>query len=134
MNYEQYMRALENPYWCEGSPLKWQADGIGLSHFALEGRVGLFNLCWLVTRRTTPPPAKVYRYTKLAWVIQLAGGLYVQGRSLEHHASILTLPEFKSMMCVYIKKVHPNPVDLVGGIPWATLYDLVIQKEPAGDG
>jgi hypothetical protein len=123
------MRVIEKPYWCRGSPLAWQVDGIGLAQFALEGRVGMFNLCWMMLQRDTPPAKAItYSHTNLRWVILLSGGVFIEGRSLEHHASMLHFEHFRFLMYRWITKNHKNPVDFPGSVPWKLLYDLSTAK------
>lgn len=129
MNYDQYLRAVTNPYWCK-DPLSWQADGVGISYFAQEGHAGLFNLCWLVLQQKSPPPADVYRNTNLTWVIQLSGGTMMGGRSMLQHASMSTLTDFKSVLRAFIERTRKPPYhDFPGSVPWATLHELATKKE-----
>lgn len=121
MKYTDYMRSLEKPYWCRGSPLKWQVDGIGIARFAQEGQVGLFNLSYYVLQRSTPPQSQmVYRQTNLCWVIMLAGNTRIGKFTLEEHAAFKTLQEFSSMLLPAVRgrRVIEN------GVPWDALLDI----------
>lgn len=124
MTEEQYMHVLSNPYWCKGSPLDWQADGVGLAYFARNGQVGRFNLCYLMMQRNHPPRSgEAYRQANLQWVIMLAGGTNIRwsvgsrtySQSIEHCAAMMTLRDFSNL----ILPLTENRSNLA--IPWATL-------------
>jgi hypothetical protein len=121
------MRSLRAPYWCKGSPLRWADGGIGLAHLATEGRVGLFNLGWLMLQREQPPSAVVYRNTDLRWVIVQAGGMFIEKRSLEEHAAFKTEQQFHRMVLRFTS--GSIPVNIPGHVPWATLREFALNKE-----
>lgn len=110
-----FMRMLQHPYWTP-NPLAWQAGHIGLAHFALDGRVGLFNLCWLMLQCKHPPGIEVYDSANLNWVITQSGGAILKGKSLEHHAAVRTLYEFHMLV-----KPYATGRDFPMGTPWTKL-------------
>lgn len=122
MTNTEYMRALSDPYWCRGSPLRWEVGGMGIAHLAMEGLVGQFNLSYLMLQKNHPPASQlVYRSTDLRWVLMLSGGTFIAGRSLEHHASIKSLQDFSKLVLPY---TH-NRTDFPGSVPWGTLGRLL---------
>jgi hypothetical protein len=119
MTFDEIKKAVLDNWWCEGSPLAWTTEnpGVGLAHMALEGQVGTFNLCWLMLQRKEPPPLQVYHGTNMRWVIMLSGGVYIEGRSLLHHAAMRSLRDFSQLI---LPHTH-NRIDYPGGVPWAML-------------
>ncbi len=99
-----YRRRLIYPYW-DAWPTTWldRASGRGIAVFALEGRVGLFNLGWLAVNTQAPPPLQGYLQTSLLWVIQNAGIRKLGRQTLEELAAMWTLKEF-----VEILNKHPH--------------------------
>lgn len=131
MDFKEFMRVLEKPYWCAGSPLEWHVDGAGFAHYAMDGRVGMFNLCWFVFQRQTPPKLReTYANAKerFKWVIALGDRTMIDGKSLTHHAAMLPYESFRCVVYRHISKSFTRPVDFPGSVPWKTLYDLSTAK------
>jgi hypothetical protein len=116
---QEFRRALLTPYWCK-SPHRWIDKGIGIGHFALDARPGLFNLSWLMLQRQEPPPAEVYQNTDLRWVITLSGGTMLEGKSLMHHAAMQTERGFHAVIRRYASG-RRFVLDIPGAVPWHTL-------------
>lgn len=92
----RFMRTAIQPYWCEGSPLAWQVEGVGIARFAEQGCVGKFNLAWWLLGRAKPPRhLDVYQTLNLGWVLMTAPASVVAGRTLVEHASYCTLAEWQ---------------------------------------
>lgn len=100
MDYARFRQAVVAPHWCEGSPLAWVTPHrFGIAHFARDGRVGLFNLAWLVVGHRTPPKDDMaYANAPVMWVIKQAPSIMYKGRTLEDHAALHTLQSFKALV------------------------------------
>lgn len=100
----RFRRIVVEPYWCEGSPLLWHAEGgaPGISFFAREGKVGHFNLAWwLLASRTPPQDEKSYRDCPILWVILHAAQLKVGPHQLTEMASWMTQREWEQWLLSY---------------------------------
>jgi hypothetical protein len=93
LNWEQFKRAIEHPYWVR-DPMAWQSEGAGIAFFAKECRAGAFNVAFLTLNCDTPPEPRVYREANIAYMLTSAQHYYIGSRTIEHLASILTLPDF----------------------------------------
>lgn len=123
MTEEGFRRAVLTPYWCSGSPLAWVTpEGVEIAQMARDGKVGKFNLCWWLLNRQEPPPASVYKNTNLLWAIVVADRVMVQGRSLEHHASMLTQRDFQQLLRDAGPSLRPRVEKQ--GMQWSTLMLL----------
>lgn len=97
--YQRFYRQLVHPYWVFNPFVYRTSAGFGIAHFAAQLEVGKFNLAWLVISPDKDPnDIKTYQESPLRWAFVTARGARVRGRSLIEHASVLTLPEFKSLM------------------------------------
>lgn len=98
--YTNFRRILVEPYWCEGDPLRWEIDGVGIAHFARTLRPGMFNLAWwLLQRREPPQDASVYRNTPLHWVIVRSPKVMLTPiYSMPAVASFLTLEQWRELL------------------------------------
>lgn len=93
MNFDEVKRVLLHPCWVP-DPTAWKSGAAGIAFFAEEGRAGMFNLALLIVDCELPPPEKVYRERNLSWVITQAPMTLLDGRTLEAHAALRTLPDF----------------------------------------
>lgn len=125
----RFMRTAVYPYWCEGSPLAWQVDGIGIARFAEQGRVGQFNLAWwLMGKRKPPRDVAVYRASSIGWVLLTAPAAIAAGRNLVEHASYSTLPEWQRFV---LANADHAAVFEGGGVTYEQLKYLALVGERA---
>lgn len=97
--WNQFYRKVVTPYWCAGSPLDWQVDGRGLAHFAMDGRVGVFNLAWWLLGRAKPPTyVAAYTGGNLQWVLMYATQVKCGGLTLADRAAMCTLREWQTLI------------------------------------
>lgn len=93
MEYEEFRRVVVNPFWAK-SPKDWA----GIVTYANHGRVGMFNLAWLMVNTEVPPAPGVYRSRDLDWVATHAEKMTVGGCTLERQAAFLPLWAFCDML------------------------------------
>lgn len=89
MQYEEFRRVVVHPFWTL-HPQDWS----GIAVYAKHGRVGMFNLSWLMVNTNTPPAPVVYHQRDLVWIEQHAEKMQVGGCSLERQAAFLPLWAF----------------------------------------
>jgi hypothetical protein len=100
MQYKDIRKLVVTPpYWCAGDPGDWQCRQGGIAQFAIDGRVGIFNLSWWFLNRTTPPRViSDYRHPGVVWAILQAHSVKVAGRSVEHIAAFHPQHEFETKL------------------------------------
>lgn len=100
-------RRVLTPYWTSVHPLRWVTpEGIGLAHFALEGHVGMFNVCWWMLGCNAPPQARVYKETNLMWAITLGQVVQLRpGLTINDCAAMMTAPEWVRLLASQVPRL-----------------------------
>lgn len=98
MSYETFRHRVLHPWWTP-HPLVWTLPNApGISAFALDGKVGLFNLCWWLLDSPRPPGPAAYKAAGLNWAILTAPTLKLHGVTLTELASFKTQAEFSELL------------------------------------
>jgi hypothetical protein len=92
MQFEEFLARVVNPHWVH-DPLSWQVDKLGIAHFAMDGKVGLFNLSWWLLDLPAPPKtAKGYE------AIMNSANVRVGNKELLTVASMYDQMNFETMI------------------------------------
>jgi hypothetical protein len=87
------------PYWCPGDPCAWRVNGSGIGNFALDGKVGKFNLAWWFLNLPTPPTElKGFQHAGVTWTIFQSATRTMHGRTVEELASFNDQQRFHELV------------------------------------
>lgn len=123
--WNRFRRTAVEPWWCGGSPLVWQASNTGLAHYAMQCKVGKFNLSWWLLGHTQPPQdAEAYRQINHAWVNFVAPTVWVGEQTLVDIAAMRPLRDWQRF-------VLQSPITYFNGIGLSPkqLHHLVLTGE-----
>lgn len=125
--YQRFYRQVVHPYWVFNPYVYRTPLGFGIFSFAEKQEVGKFNLAWLViTPDKDPNDIKTYQSSPLRWAFVTAPKVFVKGRSLIEHASLLTLPEFKSLMLANRSRVERQVAR--EGMSWS-MFTMLLNRD-----
>jgi len=93
MDFKQVMRVLVNPHWTP-QPSQWT----GLQHSYRSQQTGQFNLAWWALGLESPPAHEFLYVSPRIWAHTAGTSFVLEQRTLEHHASILTLAQFDALL------------------------------------
>jgi hypothetical protein len=125
--YSRFMQRLTHPYWVFNPFVYRTPTGFGIAHFAETIQPGKFNLAWLIIPPTEDPnDIKTYQRAPLRWAFVTAPKVNVRGRSLIEHASMLTLPEFRSLMLAHRNHIERKVTH--EGMSWSQ-FELLLNRD-----